>query len=477
MNLSGFRTPGIDAPALVFAALCGMAAAILTVASPLLGMAAIGGLIGYFALTRRAEIPFSLLILSCALPLQKHIAGIPLNMADGVIVAWGLAWPFLMMKQDKPFRVPFMVWAALPLVACATLSLVTAVNPGGSFKQVIRLVEWFIVLPVLIASLKSAKAMWTWMGAVFIAVPSLFALDGVVEVFNHGKSLSQMIGIHPPVPNAEFSRIRHTFDVSGRAGSTFGGAQGLAMYLTMMMAVVVSLTLLPPRPALRKGGLLSLLICSAGMVLAKSRGGFLGSIVMLTSIVLSIRPRLGIVMIIFGGFVFSGGLFWLFFWPGWDGTLPGLIPGRASAVLDRLIIWGRALQIWSENPFIGVGFAGFHDAVYQNGGINLNVPLGYESLHCHNTYLEVLTGTGLFGFVSYLGFLAACMTRLVRAWINRSGAPSDAFILAAIGALAAYMMFGMVDMLFLQNMHILLISILSLGMMAAENSRRGDGAP
>ena len=56
----------------------------------------------------------------------------------------------------------------------------------------------------------------------------------------------------------------------------------------------------------------------------------------------------------------------------------------------------------------------------------------------------------------------------------RSGLPSDYFILAAIGALSAYMMFGMVDMLFLQNMHFTLISILTLGVLAGEASRKNS---
>lgn len=161
---------------------------------------------------------------------------------------------------------------------------------------------------------------------------------------------------------------------------------------------------------------------------------------------------------------------------GWDGTIAGLIPGRAMAVLDRLIIWHRALLVFSENPIFGVGFGGFHDHVYMNGGINLNVPLGYESLDCHNTYLEVLTGTGILGFTSYLTFLFLCMTRFVKSWNRRTNAKSDCFILAAIGALGAYMMFGMVDMLFLQNMHFVLITILSLGMIAAQENRK-DPAP
>ena len=180
------------------------------------------------------------------------------------------------------------------------------------------------------------------------------------------------------------------------------------------------------------------------------------------------QPRYGFAAIMAGvGLVFCG-LMALFFWQGWDGTLVGLIPGRQEAVADRLIIWGRAIEVFLAHPFLGVGFGNFHDVVYQEGGIVLNVPLGYESLHAHNTYLEVLTGLGLLGFLAYLGMLGACLTRLIRFWKASSGSFPDCFVLAGIGAISAYMVFGMVDMIFVQNMHFILASIISLGLMATQ---------
>ncbi len=94
------------------------------------------------------------------------------------------------------------------------------------------------------------------------------------------------------------------------------------------------------------------------------------------------------------------------------------------------------------------------------------MPLGYESLHSHNTYLEVLSGTGILGFTAYLTFLIACGVKLLKGWHARKGGVSDCFIIGALSALGAYMMFGMVDMLFLQNMHFILVTILTLGTMA-----------
>ncbi len=463
---NGFKD--MDLAPVLMAIICGFLAAFIVVAKPILAPAVVAGFLVLVFSARYAEIPLAFFVFSFAIPAQKTLAGLPLNMADGMIVLWGAAWPLLMISRGRDIKIPFIIWAALPLLIAATLSLFVAVNPGGALKQVIRLVEWFVILPVLMMSLRPDKAFWERVSLLFLVVPSFFALDGVVEYLNHGNSITKMLHIPVPIPDEHKSQIRHTFDVSGRAGSAFGGAQGLAMYLAVMMSVVISVILFPARPVFRKLGIAALLLCAAGMFFTKSRGGLLGTLVMLTVLILTRAPKLGLTIIITGILAVGGGVFFLLLVYGWDGTVAGLIPGRPEAVLDRLIIWTRAIKVFTDHPLFGVGFGGFHDEVYRTGGIALNVGLGYESLHCHNTYLEVLTGTGLVGFLSYLTFLAACMTKLVSLWVNRKGLPSDGFILAAIAAQGAYMMFGMVDMLFLQNMHFMLLTILTLGFMAGQ---------
>lgn len=452
---------------LAFAGILGFLLAVVATQSPLVGMGFVGGVGVCYVLTRRAEFPLALLVFSFGIPIQKTVAGIPVNLSDAVIVLWGLTWPLFMMREEAPrLKIPFLFWAALPFVLCSFLSLFGAYNPPAAFKQVLRLTEWFLVLPILMAALRSSERFWKGALAIFLVVPPLFAIDGAVEALNNGNSISHMLGIPVPVPSKELSDIRHTFDVSGRAGSTFGGAQGLAMYLVMMMSVVMAVFVHPPTPALRLLAGVSLAVCFVGLYFAKSRGGFLGAGALMGIILLFSSPRYGLAVFWAGFLLALSGLLMLFFWHGWDGTLVNLIPGRHEAVADRLIIWGRALEVFAAHPLFGVGFGNFHDVVYKEGGIVLNVPLGYESLHCHNTYLEVLTGLGLAGFIAYLGMLIACLARLVRFWRARSGQFPDCFVLAGIGALGAYMVFGMVDMIFVQNMHLILVTILSLGLIA-----------
>lgn len=297
----------LDFPALVLSVIAAACAALLVTASPMIGMGAVAGLMVFAVVAKRAEIPFSLLFLSFAIPIQKSIGGIPLNMSDGVIVLWGMAWPFLMMRREgKPFEIPFIVWAALPLIISASLSLLFAVNPASSTKQLLRLIEWFMVLPILMTSFNVTQNFWRWIALLFLCIPCLFAIDGIVEALRHGNSISRMLHIPVPIPSIEHSFIRHTYDISGRAGSTFGGAQGLAMYLAMMMSVIVAIILTPPARLTRKLAMVALVICLAGLFVAKSRGGYLGTGVMFFTIILAAKPRTGFTMMLFGGLAYCG---------------------------------------------------------------------------------------------------------------------------------------------------------------------------
>lgn len=465
-------------PEIMVAVFLGLISAVLLVLSPYLGAGFVFGLIAYVLVCNSAELAFAILIFSFAIPVQKKLGGLPLNMTDAIVVLWGMAWPFLMMRKSNrqqeinpgekfSFQIPKPAIFASGLVIAAFISLLDAENFGGSLKQAIRLIEWLIVLPVLFMSVQTGRAFWFVAAGAFLLIPPFFALDGAVEVLNNGNSISKMIGIPHPIPSEDASEIKHTFDISGRAGSTFGGAQGLAMYLTMMMTGIVAMIIVPPRPWMRIAAIGAFLVCIAGMYFAKSRGGFLGCVMMLTVMMLISYPKATFKVLVIGGITLAVAFIGFLLFYGWDGTVAGLIPGRAEAVLDRLIIWERALSVFAHHPINGVGFGGFVDNVYNNEPLQLNVGLGYESLHCHNTYLEVLTGTGLIGFGAYILFLVLTWKHLLKAWYNRKGLNTDCFILCAIGALGAYMTFGMVDMLWLQNMHMVLFTLLSLGFMAA----------
>lgn len=445
----------------------GFVMALLTVLYPLPGMLLAASLGGCLLLSKQPQYLLVLFVISLAIPIQKSLAGLPLNAADGLLVAWGLLWLFMLQREQAPpfqdIRVPIIVWAIAPFLLANLLAQVGSITQGSSLKQVLRIVEWFVVLPMLLLVFRPDERFWRFAAVTMLLVPCLFAIDGLYELASNGTRLTGMLGIPVPIPEGDMAQIRHTFDISGRAGSAFGGAQGLAMYLVMSMSVAIAFVFRAPQPAMRLLAGLCLVICLAGLAATKSRGGLLGGMALLLVMLLVMRPALWRWLVLVGGIAALVIVLTVAMLPNWDGSIAGLVPGRPEAVLDRLIIWGVALDVFKENPLFGVGLGNFRDEFFSRE-VWLNVELGYPSLHAHNTYLEILAGTGLFGLLAYLAFLLMMARHLLRRWRARQQDNSSVFTLAAIGTLAAYMVFAMVDMLLLQNMHFLLVLLLSLGL-------------
>ncbi|MBM3245393.1 MAG: O-antigen ligase family protein, partial [Candidatus Omnitrophica bacterium] len=83
---------------------------------------------------------------------------------------------------------------------------------------------------------------------------------------------------------------------------------------------------------------------------------------------------------------------------------------------DRLDLWLAALNIFKDYPIFGSGPGTFEKFLYVYGPQH-----GYKEgaihLHSHNTYLEILSDTGLMGFMSLIILLSGFF-RLVFAVLN-----------------------------------------------------------
>lgn len=460
------------------AAVLGFALAFLISLHPLPGMVAPVAVGALLLFARRPQWLLVAFFTSLAIPIQHVLAGLPLNAADALLVLWCCLWPLMMTRPQAPalaqWRPPTLVWLIAPFILAVVVAQMGAINPAGSSKQTARVLQWFVLLPLVLTALRPDARFQRFAGAALMALPCLFAVDGLYEYFNNGQRLTGMLGIAVPVPEGGDGQIRHTYDISGRAGSSFGGAQGLAMYLVMTLGFSIAHILYPPAPWMRRLGLLCFALSIGGLAVAQSRGGLLGAVALLVAISLALRPTLRWT-ILFGVVVAAcAAAVGLGLSSEWDGSIAGLVPGRPEAVLDRLIIWERVWSVMLQHPFFGVGLGGFRDAFFANQAW-LHVDLAYPSLHAHNTYLELLADTGWLGLLSYLAFLLLVARRLASLW--RRPGPRPVLTLAAIGALAAYAVFAMVDMLLLQNMHMLLILVLSLGMSAPDSPMVGVPPP
>lgn len=469
---SGFvdALPWRGLSAMVATALLAVLLALVIVAWPLPGMFAPFVLAALVLVVRRPQWMMLAFFVSLAIPIQRSIAGLlPLNASDGLLVVWCGLWPLMMARHGAPplrqWRMPTLLLFILPFIVAALVSQVGSINSASSLKQLLRIVEWFVVLPLALTVLVPDVRFRKFAGLMLMLVPCMFAIDGLYEYFNNGQTLTGLMGISVPIPEGSTAQIRHTFDVSGRAGSSFGGAQGLAMYLVMTMGFSIAHLIYSDQRWMKLLALLCLIISLIGLGVAQSRGGFIGALAMILAMSLAMFPKLRIPVFLFAGVAGAITVAVLGVFPYWDGTLAGLVPGRPEAVLDRLTIWGVVRDVFFESPFFGVGLGNFRDAYFAQEQW-LHVELAYPSLHAHNTYLELLADTGGVGLLAYLSFLGLVARRLFHIWTAGS---RPILTLAALGSLAAYAVFAMVDMLLLQNMHFLLVLVLSIGMNEAES--------
>ncbi|MCF1645400.1 O-antigen ligase family protein [Streptomyces indiaensis] len=126
--------------------------------------------------------------------------------------------------------------------------------------------------------------------------------------------------------------------------------------------------------------------------------------------------------------------------------LPAAIAARFDSILGgapdvnsavRLDLWSSALRMFEAHPALGVGYLNFaHQlpAYYQATGDYEVMLLQFPLLHfAHNTYLTVLSQTGLVGT---LGIGSLVVFGLRRAWrATRTGDPAgEAALLAMVGA-------------------------------------------
>jgi O-antigen ligase len=137
------------------------------------------------------------------------------------------------------------------------------------------------------------------------------------------------------------------------------------------------------------------LACIAGTVLSLSRGGILALVMMLLMLYWStttgFRRALGLVLLLLIG---AGGIVWQF--AAREENQLGHYSLEDSQ-LSRYELWRAARKIIEQHPLLGVGSGRFQDYARNYAELSHD-NIGKVS---HNTYLEVATGSGLLGLLTF----------------------------------------------------------------------------
>ena len=83
---------------------------------------------------------------------------------------------------------------------------------------------------------------------------------------------------------------------------------------------------------------------------------------------------------------------------------------QGAALSDRWYIWTASLHVWMHHPLFGVGVASHREAVSST--LSQQTIYKTPEKQAHNTYISVLTETGIVGALLFLGVLLSVFARL-----------------------------------------------------------------
>jgi len=116
----------------------------------------------------------------------------------------------------------------------------------------------------------------------------------------------------------------------------------------------------------------------------------------------------------------------------------------------RIVIWEKAWYLFSQSPLLGIGFGRFNDVfsidrhvfnIYRLKGITgifkyyPNQIFNFDTAHAHNSYLQFLTETGIFGLGLLMLFWILCLIKLFNAYFSTNDEFSGKTFLSAIGSI------------------------------------------
>jgi tetratricopeptide (TPR) repeat protein len=249
-------------------------------------------------------------------------------------------------------------------------------------------------------------------------------------------------------------------DPGGRLVSTFINPNHQALFFAVPLFLALGLVLRPATPArdpkaagpawtlerlLRRGALLLAAATLGGaLVLTGSRGGLLGLVAgLVTVLLLSLygravsRAALAVVAVLLIGTLVAT-------WFGADVALRRVSSARSDAFADvRWVVYDQALRMLGDAPWLGFGLGTFADAFpfYRPAGVPADKLVDFA----HNDYLQLAAETGGVGIVILGWALGGLVLFTLRRWLARHDPFVRGLTVGALGALAALAVHSVLD--------------------------------
>lgn len=455
------RTAGWGA----FLVLC--AASVLALAIALLpvtwaALLVVGGIVVVGTLVRPQ---LGVLLLVPAVPFgslrQMSVGVMNVGLTEALVVLVLAAWLMRVIARRKAWRresqaaLPPLTWPLAIFLGVMFLSLLGTFSLQYSLKE---LIKWVEVLALYLLVAIEMDERWT-KALIFVALGTgaLVALHGIYQFLFQ-------VGPEGFILFDRFMRAHGTFEQP----NPYGGYLGLTLPLAVGLVVAGILRL---SGRLGWGWILWAGGCGALMLVALamswSRGAWLGFGAALAAMAAAVAVRSGRAAVL--GIVFAVLLAYVLLAGGLARIPPAIVQRFGDfipylgvvevrgvevtdanfAVLERVAHWQTALDMWTDNPWLGVGI-GNYEPIYPRYALpQWPLPLG----HAHNYYLNIAAEMGVAGLVAYLLLWG---TALVAAWRAVQRAPGWRWgvALGVLGVLVHLSVHNLFDNLYVHGMYL-----------------------
>ncbi len=463
------RVPDLLWVGLILTAAAALAVLPLTTATLLFGAAGV-------VLLALIRPHYALYLLAFAIPFgsvrEIQVGPVALGGAEavGLLVAGAWTLRVLALRETVRWRAP-LTWALLLFLFVGLVSTLGALSLGHSAKEMLR---WGELLVVFLAAgnLLTGRRAGIAVGCLLAGA----ALEGLLGAYQFFRQAG-------PEGFILFGRFM-------RAYGTFEQPNPYAGYLGLLAPVGVALVLARfrdwraaigdawKRAAAWIGAATAAGLALAGIVMSWSRGAWIG-VAGSAATVIALRGRKWatalLAVVVLAGLLAGGSA---------ANLLPASIVERFAdigayfrpfdvrtvevndanwALVERMAHWQAGWAMFSDRPWLGVGF-GNYEAVYPAYAVGIwQDPLG----HAHNYYVNVAAEAGLVGLAAYLIVVAAAFVQTGKA-LARSKGLERAVCAGALGMLVHLSVHNLVDNLYVHGMNMLVGMILGIAWAAGE---------
>ncbi|PIT99656.1 MAG: hypothetical protein COT74_07625 [Bdellovibrionales bacterium CG10_big_fil_rev_8_21_14_0_10_45_34] len=338
---------------------------------------------------------------------------------------------FLMISVAKGDSVsPYRLggdFALIGLVVCVAIGLWFNA-PKADFFYFFAKMRWVLLLYLTTYALDffpglNSRLFIIIYGSVIVAAYACFQhFTGIDARYAWGLRPESAISV-APFHNAEVYKTVGFFSHHLTYGYSFG----------MLFCLVLAVFLLGKRrnKLLRLGAFIGVVLIGASLLWTYGRGVWLAAIAgtLVMGAYASKKALFSLLIIIasLGGFYYSVS-------PGFRERVQTVWDQNYFSNADRKDVWKANLEMFKDYPWFGIGYMQNEERLgeyYQKLGIDNEF-----GGHAHNTYLQMLSTTGLFGFICYMSFVLVFLLMTHRLWneIPKNHFWHRVFVLGVLGA-------------------------------------------